>query len=77
MDRTIILLENGAVLDPGALEAPTLTEYAREKGLGDARVFVTSFDTYLLTLGEEPVFESKSYEAVAVHIDIISLSEED
>lgn len=53
-----------------------LTEYAERKGLVDIRVFITrdklGNKNYLIVKGQDPIKESKEYEAIAVFIDIMA-----
>lgn len=75
-----ITLENGIILDDQEGMAPSLKEYAEHKKIEDIRVFVANDNgrkSYLLVIGEEPVFENQSSEAVACYIDILPLLEKD
>ena len=70
-----ITLENGIILDDQEGMAPDLASWAKQKGLKDARVFVANDNgrkTYLLVIGEEPIYENQKSEAVATHIDILA-----
>jgi len=74
-----ITLENGIILDDQEGMAPSLKEYADNK-LKDARVFVTNDNgrkSYLLVIGEKPVYENQSSESVACFIDVLVLLEKD
>lgn len=73
-----IKLPNGIVLDDQALWAPKLAEYAVRKNIQNIRAFVSTDTTgvknYLLVQGEQPIFENQSFEACAVHLDMMAAS---
>ena len=56
----------------------SLTQYARKKGLADVQVLLVEelngHRTRLVAVASQPVFDSPSFEAVAVHLDIMALA---
>ena len=68
-----ITTPTGYVLDAERGMAPSLTKYARTKGLDNARVFyVEKSNGYLLYIGEIPKYETQLAEDIACHIDFIT-----
>lgn len=67
-----ITLQNGIELDTEGFAAPFLQAEAIDKGLSDMRVFLATHpdgqQTYLVAIGQEPVYESTSPEAVSAFI---------
>jgi len=71
-----IKTSTGMILDTDHGMSKQLTEYCATKNIKQGQVFyVEQNNTYLLVVNGEPEFESQSSEEIAVHIDMISISE--
>jgi len=54
----------------------SLFNYAKQKGMNNITVWYNKeSNTYLLCINNQPEFESTSTEAIAVHIDMLSIKE--
>lgn len=73
----ITKLKSGIILDDSKGMAPTLTDWAKEKGLKNRTVFYFKDgkrEGYLLANGNTPEFESTRAEDMACHIDMLSIA---
>ena len=66
----------GIVLDTDELAAPSITDYAHQRGLTDIIACVATepsgAQSYVLLRGQTPVYESKSLEACGAYIDVLA-----
>lgn len=75
----ITTLKNGILLNDQKGMAPSLTEWAKKKGLKNIKVFFfkdKKKEGYLLVVGNTPEFESSKAEDIACHIDMLAVTKE-